>query len=70
MIEQEAKFSKIFDLTNQTEEHHFELLRKAYIEARYSKTYKITKKELLYIEKKISPMIKLIEKLCKQEIEK
>jgi uncharacterized protein len=68
--EESNLFDPFFDFADEKDNHHFELLRKAYIEARYSKTYKITREELLYIESKIPPMIDLVNKLCTEVIKK
>jgi len=70
IIEVEEDFGEIFDLTDKKESHHFELLRKAYIEARYSKEYSVTARELIFLEKKIRALSKKIEELCLQEIQK
>jgi uncharacterized protein len=32
---------------------HFELLKRAYVDARYSKDYKISKEELKFLEEKV-----------------
>lgn len=68
IIEEEQSFSDIFNLQNDEENRHFELLRKAYIEARYSKTYSITPEELSFLEEKILKLKDMVEKLCKQEL--
>ncbi len=62
------RFENWFDLDNPEEEKHFELLKKAYVEARYSYNYRITKEELKFIEKKSLELRDLIEELCKKEI--
>jgi len=66
--EENTLFDTLFDLSNEKENYHFELLRKAYIEARYSKTYKITQEESKFLEDKILLMIALVEKLCLEEL--
>jgi uncharacterized protein len=48
---------------------HFELLKRAYVDARYSKDYKITKEELKFLEEKVLKLKDLVEKLCKKELE-
>jgi len=50
------------------ENKYFELLRKAYVDARYSKGYKITKEELEFLEKKVLALKQLVEQLCKLDI--
>jgi len=68
IVEEEVSFWNVFDTTNEEENHHFELLRKAYIEARYSKTYAITKEELQFLENKVVTLRDVVEKFCKQEL--
>lgn len=55
-----------FDLEN--EANYFQLLRSAYLDARYSKDYSISKEELLYLEQKTIILRDLVEKLCLEEI--
>ena len=62
-------FETVFDLSHETEKYHFELLRKAYIEARYSKEYSITAQELQFLDKKITQLRKIVEGLCQKEIQ-
>jgi len=50
------------------EENYFELLRKAYVDSRYSKAYKISKEELVFLEDKINILKSLVSKLCKEEL--
>ncbi len=47
-----------------TEKHHFELLRDAYIDARYKKGFRVSKEELLYMGEKVKAFCDLVEKLC------
>jgi len=47
----------------------FKLLRKAYIDARYKKDYKITKKQLEYLAERVKVLQKLTNKICKKKIE-
>jgi len=68
IVEEESLFGDIFDTTNEEENRHFELLRKAYIEARYSKTYSITPEELEFLEKKVLILQTQVEQLCQEEL--
>ena len=63
-------FNSWFNLEDwkESEKDYFELLRKGYVDGRYSKNYKITKKELKFLEKKILYLRDLVEKLCMEEI--
>jgi len=47
----------------------FKLLKKAYIDARYKKDYKITKKQLEYLAKCVRKLQRLAKKICKEKIE-
>ncbi len=53
-----------------TERNYFELLRRAYVDARYSKTYVITEEEIRFLEEKVKNIQKLVENLCTTEIGK
>lgn len=61
-------FSNWFNLKDENEKKYFELLKKAYVDARYSKNYKITKKELDFLEDKVLILKDIVEKLCKEII--
>ena len=58
----------VFNLNDKWDKHHFELLRKAYIEARYSKDYSITPEELIFLDTKVQALRTLVKQLCSQEI--
>ena len=62
------EFKKIFPRKTEIEKHHFSLLQKAYIDSRYKKNYRITEKELKYLEKRIIKLRDLTEKTCKEKI--
>ena len=47
----------------------FKLLKKVYIDARYKKDYKITKKQLEYLAKFGRKLQRLTKKICKEKIE-
>lgn len=68
IIEQDTLFWEVFYLKDLEENRHFELLRKAYIEARYSKVYTISLPELLFLEKKVLILKELIFDLCQKEL--
>jgi len=62
------EYKKIFPRQTEVEKHHFSLLQKAYIDARYKKGYRISKKELEYLSKRVSKLRDLTEKVCKAKI--
>lgn len=69
MSEVSERFQTIFNLSDEREKYHFELLRKAYIEARYSKDYSITGDELVFLDQKITQLRKIVEEFCLIEIQ-
>jgi predicted nucleotidyltransferase len=50
------------------EKRLFELLKKAYVDARYSKGYKITKPELEYLAERVKKLRRLALKKCREKI--
>ncbi|XWN35709.1 MAG: HEPN domain-containing protein [Roseivirga sp.] len=61
---------EVFPCRTEEEEHHFELLRKAYKDARYRKDYTITPEELQYLSARVLLLRELTEKLCQEEIQR
>lgn len=57
-----------FPLGTKAEQERFELLRKAYVDARYDLNYKITAEELQYLIERAMVLRGLIEQLCEEEI--
>ena len=55
---------KIFPRDTEEQEKSFILLKKAYIEARYNKKYKITEEELLYLIKRVEKLKSVTEEIC------
>jgi len=64
----EPEFLKIFSQATETEKHRFELLRKAYVDARYSRSYAITREELDRLAQRVELLQQPTEKRCKQKI--
>ena len=52
------------------ERRYFELLRRAYIDSRYSKEYSITKDEILFLEDKVRKIHDIVDAFCKNELSK
>ena len=63
------RFLPIFPRTTQEERRLFELLQKAYIDARYNPKYKITKKELEYLVGRVKKLQRAVKEVCKERIE-
>ncbi len=62
-------FLKVIPNSTPEEKRLFDLLKKAYIDARYKKGYKITRKELEYLGDKVKKLEKLTKTKCKEKIE-
>ena len=65
----ETAFLKVFPRATAEQDENFKLLKKAYIDARYKKDYKITKKQLEYLAKRVKLLQRLTKKICKEKIE-
>ena len=60
---------KIFHFDTPEQTKCFELLRDAYVEARYNKNYKITEEQLSYLTERIEKLKNVTEKICLAKIE-
>ncbi|MEO0901447.1 MAG: HEPN domain-containing protein [Bacteroidota bacterium] len=66
----DPRFS-VFPKTTDEEKHRFELLKRAYIDARYKMDeYQITKGELEYLAERVKELKKLTEEICGERMEK
>ena len=65
----DAEFLKVFPRATAEQDKNFKLLKKAYIDARYKKDYKITKKQLEYLAKRVKILQRLTKKICQEKIE-
>ena len=54
--------------TDKQEKHFFELLKQGYVDARYREDFTITREELQVLIERVSTMIPIVEKLCKEKI--
>jgi uncharacterized protein len=59
---------KIFPQSTSEERRRFILLRNAYVDARYKKTYTITEAELTWLAEHVSNLMQLTETLCQEKI--
>lgn len=64
----EPKFLPVFPQSTDAEKYRFELLRKAYIDARYKPSYTITADELEWLAERTLYLQKLTETLCQDKI--
>jgi predicted nucleotidyltransferase/HEPN domain-containing protein len=67
-ISQNERIAEVFPQDTKIHRRLFQLLKKAYVEARYSKHYKITREELLWLGERVKLLQELTEILCKEKI--
>jgi HEPN domain-containing protein len=58
-----------FPMATEEDEYLFNLLRRAYIEARYSKSYRITAEQLAALGERVKDLAGRVERACKERIE-
>ena len=67
----DKRFKQVFPGNNAEEIRLFELLKKAYVDARYKMDeYNITKEELAYLAGRVKILRELTETVCKEKIER
>jgi len=64
-----AEFLTIFPRATKAEIECFDLLNEAYVKARFHRYYKITKKQLEYLAKRVRILQRLTKNICKAKIE-
>lgn len=55
---------QVFPIATSERIECFQLLRKAYVDARYDKNYKIMKEQLLYLIERIETLKEITERIC------
>jgi len=65
---QHGDFLSVFSQSTDEEKRLFELLKKSYIEARYSKNFRVEKIELDYLSERVQILKALTERICKEKI--
>ncbi|MEO6286814.1 MAG: HEPN domain-containing protein [Dyadobacter sp.] len=68
VIKQHAEFATVFPMKTEEEKRLFVLLKKAYIDARYNRNYKIEKEELEYLGGRVALLRDLTERICRERI--
>lgn len=63
------RFKTIFPRKSSEEERLFQLLKKAYIDSRYTLDYKVTKEDLEYLSERVTKLRDLTRLACKEKIE-
>lgn len=61
-------FGKVFPQASTEERQRFDLLKKAYVDARYNMDYKISKGDLDYLSERVQLLRGLTEQICIQKI--
>ena len=65
---QNNQFLNIFPVGNKEQEDCFELLKKAYVDARYIKDYEITLSQLNYLIEKVMKLKEITKTVCEERI--
>jgi len=64
----DGRLIPVFPMDNKQDEQLFELLRKAYVDARYNPNYKITHDELFYLHQRVGELKKVGEFICQEKM--
>ncbi|WP_266235058.1 HEPN domain-containing protein [Rickettsia rhipicephali] len=59
---------KVFPQSSPEQKECFELLEKAYVDARYNKNYRISREQLLYLIERVERLKMITEKICLERI--
>ncbi|PBQ30549.1 hypothetical protein CNR22_01775 [Sphingobacteriaceae bacterium] len=63
------EFGKVFPQASAEERQRFDLLKKAYVDARYNMDYKISKEDLEYLSERVQLLRTMTEEICKGKIQ-
>jgi uncharacterized protein len=67
-VQHEPRFLPLFPQDTKYHRRCFELLKRAYVEARYSEHYKITQEELTWLDEQVKQLQSLTNKVCLEKI--
>jgi HEPN domain-containing protein len=67
-ILQDARIAGVFPQDGKTVRRRFQLLKNAYVDARYSAHYKITREELVWLAERVEHLQQLTAMLCQAKI--
>jgi HEPN domain-containing protein len=62
------EFKTVFPMDSKDHIERFHLLKRAYIDARYKKDYKITKEDLEYLSERVGVLKELVGRVCKNKL--
>jgi len=65
----DPQFLTVFPKATPEQKKRFKLLQKAYIDARYKPSYRITRTELEYLAKRVKLLQRLTKQICRQKME-
>lgn len=65
----DKEFNSVFPRHNKSERHLFDLLRRAYVDARYNKSYTITEHELNTLSQRVQELKAISNRVCRERIE-
>ena len=68
-ISYNADFADVFPRDTNEQRIAFNLLRRAYVDARYKDSYEITKEQLEYLAERVRVLQKLTKRICSEKIE-
>lgn len=64
-----SELTSVFPCNTPKEKHLFDLLRKAYVEARYNDDFVVTKEEINVLRSRIEILKPIVEKVCRQRLD-
>jgi HEPN domain-containing protein len=64
----QPEFKTVFPMDSKDHIERYHLLKRAYIDARYKKDYKITKEDLVYLSERVEVLKELVGKVCAERI--
>jgi HEPN domain-containing protein len=62
------EFKTVFPMDSKDDIERFHLLKRAYIDARYKKDYKMAKEDLVYLSERVGMLKEMVERVCTQKI--
>jgi uncharacterized protein len=65
----DVRFKTVFPRVTEEEERLFQLLKKAYIESRYTLDFKVTREDMKHLSERVKILKELTEKACGERIE-
>ena len=64
-----SDFAEVFPQDTKIKRRRFQLLKRAYVDARYSEHYEISEEELVWLAERVQFLRDLTEKFCLEKIE-